>query len=279
MRNLFCVLAVVALTVACSNNRTYPERHFTWTGDVAPGGTAKIRNVDGSIAILAAADNKLTVDAVIMNAAPSAVQVKQATIGNDVLFCTEIASKSGTPCNASGVHTTTYSPWKIFSHRHTITVRYTLHVPAGVKVDVETVNGKIAAQDIAANVKAQTVNGDVVVSTTNGTINAETVNGSIIASMAQLPDSGNVHLETVNGSITSVIPEGIGGRINLENVNGALIANYPNAVSDSGDKHHMRITLDEGTRRVHLETVNGSVNLTRYVKPATVPAVSVSVKN
>jgi DUF4097 and DUF4098 domain-containing protein YvlB len=32
----------------------------------------------------------------------------------------------------------------------------------------------------------------------------------------------------------------------------------------------MRIKLDEGKRRVTLETVNGSVNLTKYVKPAMV---------
>jgi DUF4097 and DUF4098 domain-containing protein YvlB len=153
---------------------------------------------------------------------------------------------------------------------HPITVRYTLHVPAGHSVKVETVNGKIAARDIGGNVNASTVNGDVVVSTTNGTVNAETVNGSIIASMASLPDSGNVHLETVNGSITSLIPEGIGGSIDLDNTNGSITANYPHATPDSSDKHHMRIKLDEGKRRVTLETVNGSVNLTRYVKPAMV---------
>jgi DUF4097 and DUF4098 domain-containing protein YvlB len=119
-------------------------------------------------------------------------------------------------------------------------------------------------------VKASTVNGDIAVSTIKGTVNAETVNGSIIASMASLPDSGNVHLETVNGSITSLIPEDIGGTIDLENTHGSIVANYLNAVPDSSDNHHMRIKLDEGKRRVTLETVNGTVNLTKYVKTPTV---------
>jgi DUF4097 and DUF4098 domain-containing protein YvlB len=123
-------------------------------------------------------------------------------------------------------------------------------------------------------VKASTVNGDVVISTTSGTVNAETVNGSIVASMASLPDSGDVHLETVNGSITSVSPEGIGGEIDLENTNGTLTANYPNAVPDKEDKHHLHIMLDSKPRRVHLETVNGSVNLTKYVKTALVSLVN-----
>ena len=152
--------------------------------------------------------------------------------------------------SADGEHQTHFSPFSFFSRRHPITVRYTLHVPSGVHVAVETVNGKIAAQDIAGDVKASTVNGDVTVSTTKGTVNAETVNGSIVASMALLPDSGNVHLETVNGSITSLIPEGIGGSIVLDNTNGSITANYPNAVPDKEDKHHMRIKLDEGKRRV-----------------------------
>lgn len=272
MRKILCVVAVaiVAVAAACSNSRSYPERHFTWSGDIAPGGTVKIRNIDGGIAILASADNKLTVDAVIVNAAPTAVNVKQAMEGNDVLFCTDITSRKGGACNDTGHHATTFAPWKLFSRSHPITVRYTMHVPAGVKVDVVTVNGSVAAQNIAASVKAETVNGNVTISTTNGTVNAETVNGSIVASMAQLPDSGNVHLETVNGSITSVLPEGIGGLIDLENANGLLTANYPNAVPDSADKHHMRIKLDEGARRVHLETVNGTINLTKFVKVAAV---------
>mgnify|MGYP001793174296 CR=1 FL=1 len=272
MRKILCIVATVAAAAACSHDRTYPERHFTWSGDIASGATAKIRNVDGGIAILASADNKLTVDAVIVNAAPSAVSVKLAMQGTDVLFCTDIASRKSSACNDAGVHVTTFAPWKLFSRSHPITVRYTMHVPAGVKVDVETVNGSVAAQNIAASVKAATMNGNVSISTTNGTVNAETVNGSIVASMAQLPDSGNVHLETVNGSITSVIPEGIGGRINLENVNGAITASYPNAVPDSGDKPHMPLQLARGALRVHLETGNASGTTTRYCTSAPLPA-------
>ncbi|MDQ2766363.1 MAG: DUF4097 family beta strand repeat-containing protein [Gemmatimonadota bacterium] len=272
MRQILSVLAITVVVASCGDHRTYPARTFSWTGDVAPGSTLNVRNIDGSIAILSSPNGKLTVDAVILNAAPTAVQVKQSTNGNDFYFCTLLGSRTSDSCeNTEGKHDTHFSPFTLFSRHHPITVRYTLHVPAGVRVAVETVNGKIAAQDIAGDVKASTVNGDVVVSTTKGTVNAETVNGSIVASMASLPDSGNVHLETVNGSITSLIPEGIGGSIDLDNTNGSITANYPNAVPDKDDKHHMRIKLDEGKRRVTLETVNGSVNLSRYVK---VPLVS-----
>jgi len=272
MRKILGVLGIVMVVASCSERRNYPSRNFSWTGDIAPGATVNVRNIDGAIAIVPSANDKLTVDAVIVNAAPNAVAVKEATNGSDLTFCTLLGSQTSGSCDSGGQrHETHFSPFTLFSRRHPITVRYTLHVPAGVRVAVETVNGKIAAQDIAGDVKASTVNGDVVVSTTKGTVNAETVNGSIIASMASLPDSGNVHLETVNGSITSLIPEGIGGSIDLENTNGSITANYPNAVPDSADKHHMRIKLDEGKRRVHLETVNGSVNLSKYVK---VPVVS-----
>jgi hypothetical protein len=270
MRHILSALAITLVAASCSHGRTYPPRTFSWTGNISPGATVNVHNIDGAIAIMPSANEKLTVDAVIVNAAPNAVEVKQATNGNDILFCT-VLGPQGDSCDAQEhEHKTHFSPYSLFSRRHPITVRYTLHVPAGIVVDVETVNGKIAAQNIGGNVKASTVNGDVVVSTTRGTVNAETVNGSIIASMASLPDSGNVHLETVNGSITSLLPEGIGGAIDLDNTNGSITANYPNARPDSADRHHMRIKLDEGKRRVTLETVNGSVNLTKYVKPAQV---------
>jgi hypothetical protein len=271
MRHILSVFAITAVVASCSHGHTYPPRNFSWTGDVAPGATVSVANFDGSIAIVPSTNEKLTVDAVILNAAPHAVDVQQSTVGNEVRFCTMISAHAGDACgDGPRQHSTTFSPWSLFSRMHPMTVRYTLHVPAGTSVKVETVNGKIAARDIGGNVNASTVNGDIVVSTTKGTVNAETVNGSIIASMASLPDSGNVHLETVNGSITSLIPEGIGGSIDLDNTNGSITANYPNAAPDSGDKHHMRIKLDEGKRRVTLETVNGSVNLTRYVKPSMV---------
>ena len=267
MRRFFCVFAVAVVAASCSHSRTYPSRSFTWSGDVAPGSTVNVRNLDGPIAIVPAADGKLSVDAVIVNAAPTAVEVKQATMGNEVYFCTLFRPKAGDTCGPAGhKHDVAISPFSFFDRKHTNTVRYTLHVPANVTVDAETVNGKIAAQNIDGNVKATTVNGEIAVSTTKGTVNAETVNGSIIASMASLPDSGNVHLETVNGSITSVLPEGIGGSIDLQNTNGTITTNYPNAVADSADKHHLRIKLDDRNRRVTLETVNGSLNVTKFVK-------------
>ncbi|MGE5730246.1 MAG: DUF4097 family beta strand repeat-containing protein [Gemmatimonas sp.] len=267
MRQFLCLLVVAIVAASCSHGRNYPPRTFTWSGDIAPGATVNVRNIDGAIAIVPSADEKLSVDAVIVNAAPGAVEVKQAMNGNEMYFCTLFGAHADDSCGPGGhKHDVTVSPFSFFSHRHAYTVRYTLHVPSGVTVDVETVNGKVAAQNIGGNVKATTVNGDIAVSTTKGTVNAETVNGSIIASMASLPDSGNVHLETVNGSVTSVLPEGIGGSIDLENTNGSITANYPNAVPDSADKHHMRIKLDDGSRRVSIETVNGSVNLTKYVK-------------
>jgi hypothetical protein len=267
MRRILCVLTVAIVAASCSHGRTYPSRTFTWSGDAAPGTTVNVRNIDGSIAVVPAADGKLSVDAVIVNAAPSAVEVKQAAVGTEIYFCTLFQPKAGDSCGPGGhKHDVAVFPFSFFSRSHEHTVRYTLHVPSNVTVDLETVNGRIAAQNIDGNVRATTVNGEISVSTTKGTVNAETVNGSIIASMASLPDSGNVHLETVNGSITSVIPEGIGGSIDLQNANGTISANYPNAVPDSSDKHHMRIKLDDRGRRVTLETVNGSVNLSKYVK-------------
>ncbi len=275
MRQLFCVLAVATVVASCSHGRTYTPRNFTWSGDAKPGQVVNVRNIDGSIAIVPSTNGKLTVDAVIANAPPGAVEVRELAKDSVVYFCTLFKPGADDTCGKEGhKHDVAISPFSFFSQKRSTLVRYTLHVPQGVMLDVETVNGRIAAQNIAGNVKASTVNGDIAVSTTKGTVNAETVNGSVIASMESLPDSGDVHLESVNGSVTSVIPEGIGGSIDLDNSNGSITANYPNAVPDSGDKHHMRIKLNDGARRVKLETVNGSVSLSRYVKTALITLVN-----
>lgn len=275
MRRLICCLAsCVLVATACSHDRTYPSRTVTWSGDVPAGDTVKVRNVDGSIAVVPATTNQLSMSALIMNASPTSVQVKPEVDGNVVTFCTLTGSATSGSCDNNGKgKARVFSPWSFFSRRHPLTVVYTLHVPTGVTVDLETVKGRIAAQDVGGNVKAETVTGDVVISTTSGTVNAETVNGSIIVSMAAVPDSGSVHLETVNGSITSVLPANIGGTLNLENVNGKITANYPHPAADSSDAHHLLVKLSPSSRKVHLETVNGSVNVTQYSKPASVSLI------
>ena len=272
MRRILLGLVTCLVVAACTRDRTYPPRTFTWSGDVPAGGTIKVRNIDGAIAVIPSTTNQLSVSALIMNASPSAVQVKEESNSDELVFCTQLGSQISTPCESNNgrEHSTHFSPFSLFRRSHPLTVLYTLHVPAGATLDMETVNGRIAAQDVGGNVKASTVNGDVVVSTTLGTVNAETVNGSIVASMAAVPDSGNVHLETVNGSITSVLPESIVGSFDLENVNGKINASYPHGTPDSTDAHHMRFTLSPAARRVHLETVNGSVSVTQYVKPVKV---------
>lgn len=271
MRRFIYGLVSCLVVAACSHDRTYPSRTVTWSGDVPAGDTVKVRNVDGSIAVIPATTTQLSMSAVIVNASPTAVQVKPEMTGNVLTFCTLTGSATSGTCDDKGHgQARVFSPWSFFSRRHPLTVMYTLHVPAGVTLDLETVKGRIAAQDVGGNVKAETVNGDVVISTTSGTVNAETVNGSIVVSMASVPDSGNVHLETVNGSITSVIPEGIGGTLNLENVNGSITANYPHPAADSSDAHHLLVKLSPSSRRVHLETVNGSVSVTQYTKPVKV---------
>src|SRR3978361_2131033 len=137
MRNILCVLAFAVVAVSCVAAHSYPARNFTWTGDITPGATVRIRNVDGAIAVLASTTNKLTVDAVIVNAPPNKVAVKQAMSGNDIEFCTLLGVQGAGSCGeGKHGHSVTVSPLSFFSRHHPITVRYTLHVPAGVTVDV-----------------------------------------------------------------------------------------------------------------------------------------------
>jgi hypothetical protein len=273
MRHLLCGLAACAVRISCGRSASYPQRTFTWTGDVPEGGTVTVRNIDGAIAVIPSSTGQVTVDAVILNAPPADVQVKARQDGNDVLVCTLIRAPENTDCGtAEHGRSTTISPSSFFKRHHSLTVRYTVHVPPGVKLNLETVNGRIAAQNVAASVTAETVNGNVEASTTTGVVNASTVNGSILVSMAAVPDSGDIHLETVNGSITAVLPDDIAGTLDLSNNNGAISVNYPHAAS-TDDPHHVRMTLRPGSRSVRMETVNGPVTVTRYVKPTTVTLV------
>jgi len=107
---------------------------------------------------------------------------------------------------------------------------------------------------------ASTVNGAVDVATSQGPVRAVSVNGDVRARMSAFGDTGEVSLFTVNGSATAELPARLDATVEASTVNGSIETDYPLEVSGKISKH-LKGTLGEGGRKVHLTTVNGSINL------------------
>jgi len=122
------------------------------------------------------------------------------------------------------------------------------------------IKGKFDSQDIAAS----SVSGDIQLHLKNfDSLSASSVSGEVWVS-GQLNDSGKTNLSSVNGDITLSFDSAVNARANVKAGPGGSISN-----SMSSDKvqdifpsqQKLKMTLGDGSGRIKIGTVNGSVKL------------------
>lgn len=136
-------------------------------------------------------------------------------------------------------------------------VDYTLEVPPGLALILDTVNGDIKARGAARSLSAKTVNGDIEAEAFAGKVHLESVNGSITLALKDpVPQTS---LETVNGGIMVIAPESLDAHFAFETVNGD-IRFIPERfkVKGKGAKEIEGI-FGGGKGRLTAETVNGTI--------------------
>lgn len=175
-------------------------------------------------------------------------------------------------------------------------VNYEITAPAGMRVEAETTNGAIilgpgggggeldttnGALTIdgvkSGHLKAETTNGGVKVTNSNvpmrveatnggvtvidcaGTVDAEATNGKITYSSAR-PPMGDVSLKLVNGFIEAAVPTSSDLEIEASTVNGSVKTDLP-VKEKTHSRKSLNGTLNKGTHKMRMETVNGGVRL------------------
>ena len=138
-------------------------------------------------------------------------------------------------------------------------VDYTLEVPPGLALTLDTVNGDIRAKGAVRSLHAETVNGSIDAEALGGKVHLESVNGGITLAIKDPVPQGS--LETVNGSITLIAPESLDAHFAFETVNGD-IRFIPERfkVKGKGAKE-IEGTFGAGKGNLAAETVNGSITL------------------
>lgn len=214
---------------------------------IAPDGTVNLKNVNGGVTIQAW--DQPTVEIVSTKTGPSQENMDRVKV--------EINADD------RRIDVDTVYPKRARNLR--VSVRYDLMVPSTVRLrDISTVNGSVKVDGMTFEVNAQTVNGSVKVMKSSGIINAETVNGSITAELDQINRDADMKFETVNGSIKLYLTDQVGAEVSAETVNGRLRTDFPITVRGKFGPKRMRGILGSGgSARIRLETVNGSINLSR----------------
>ena len=229
---------------------------FRWAGQVAPDQWVWIRNLNGPVSVESAPGDSLVVTAEKSwrRSSPDAVEIVAVPHGGTVTVCA-LWEADHRSCGANG----DYAVKGV--RKNDVAVRFTVHLPRGVKLDVSTVNGRLEVRGASAPVTLETVNGEIEAVTSQGPVRATTVNGSIDVRMDELAATGDIALKTVNGSITAAFPAGLDADLDAQTVTGRVNTGFPLQVVGRISSRHVRATIGSGGRQVNLRTVNGSIEI------------------
>ena len=230
---------------------------FHWQGRIAPGKSLEIKGVNGDIDASPASGSEVEVTAVkkSRHQDPETVEIKVVEHEDGVTICALYPSSWGkhnscAPGDAGHIE----------SRDNDVEVRFTVHVPAGVRFSGHTVNGSVDAASLDADVDVSTVNGDIDASS-KGVVQGSTVNGSIRVSMGDSDWTGPLNFATVNGSITVEMPGDTSADVKASVVNGDIETDFPLTVKGKWGPRTMRGTIGSGGRVLALDTVNGGIKL------------------
>ncbi|HEX8146230.1 MAG TPA: hypothetical protein VF591_03425 [Pyrinomonadaceae bacterium] len=239
-----------------------PQRQaneFRLREPLAAGRNLQIRGINGNVSAEPAAGGEFEVVAVrrARRSDPEEVRIEVVRHPEGVLICAVYPNPGGEP------NTCELNNSRSHVHDNDTTVNFTVRVPAGVNFQGRTVNGRVEAERLTADVDAKTVNGSINVSTT-GLARAATVNGSITAVLGSADWPAGLEFKTVNGGIDLTLPAGLNARVEAKTLNGEITSDFPMTVTGAFSRRRLSATIGSGgDRQLILETVNGSVQIRR----------------
>jgi len=238
----------------------------TWTRTytLADKGRLEIINVNGRITAEPATDGKVTVEG------------HRTAKGSTDEAAKEMLAKLEIREEVSGDRVRVESRPPRLSGFNGHEIEWTIKVPAGVVVDLRTVNGGVRINGLQGEVHAKTTNGGVKGSNVGASIlEASSVNGGIDIELGGvLGENGSIDIETVNGGVSLGLASESKATIVARAVNGGVRVDgldiQKQEQSNSFEsKRRLEGTLNGGGAKVNVSTTNGGVRISRSSGPTT----------
>lgn len=242
-------VALLAPAIAFASVSEEVEYNF----DVSSGSNFKLENVNGDIDITAWDQNSINV-----------IAIKTADNDEDLERIEIVIDESSNGVRIDTKHhkSAKGSGWFNWNNNDSGEVKYTVKAPRDLELRlVDTVNGNVTIEGIAADVKAETVNGDIEISGLAGDASLETVNGDIEAQFLSFGESQNAKFDTVNGAIKVYLPQDVSARVSADTVNGSIKNDFGLKVEKGFVTRELDGQLGNGGGRMSFETVNGSIQI------------------
>ena len=224
----------------------------TWTRSwtVAAGGRFELRNINGGITVQPAAAG-----------APLEVKAERIARSSSDEAARELLKKVEIHEEATAdrvlVETRAPKTWGSDGHE----VKYTVMLPAGIRLDVRNANGGIEVHGVTAEAVVRTTNGGIKGDGLSGQLEARTTNGGIDVTLTAMP--GPITLETVNGGISLEVPTATAAEVSAHVTNGGIHVDDALKFEAVGEQNRRNVEgkLNGGGPRVEASTTNGGISI------------------
>lgn len=256
--NRIGVAGAAFLAAALALPAAAAQEDFHWQGKVGAGKAVEVKGVNGGITATGSSGGEVEVVAIKKgrHSDPTQVKIDVVEHAGGVTICAVY------PTDGAPNQCVPGKGGRMKAKDNDVNVEFQVKVPAGVAFVGRTVNGGIEASGITADAEAETVNGGVTIEAA-GTSRATTVNGGITARCGRADWTGALAFKTVNGSIELALPAGASADIKAATVNGDIETAFPLTVTGKIGRRRIEGTIGAGGRLLELETVNGSIELTK----------------
>jgi DUF4097 and DUF4098 domain-containing protein YvlB len=225
---------------------------FHWSGRLSSGKRVRVQGINGAIEAERSGNRQVVVEAerTADRSDPEDVEIEVSEDDKGIVVCARYPRPDGRLNDCDG---------KQNVRNNDVRVHFRVRVPAGVDVELETVNGDVDATDLASRVEAATVNGSVRISTTE-ICEAATVNGSIVARLGNPDLDGGIDFCTVNGDIRLELDADVDAEVRGHTMNGSISTDFPLMVRGRFGKR-IEGSIGRGGPNLGLETINGNIRL------------------
>lgn len=253
------LLAVALLVTSAAAQALERQATYDKTFPLAASGEVTVGNTNGSVEVSSWDRNEVHVQAVKRVRAGTSARVDEALQRLEVRVD---ASSDRVEIQTTGDRDSGgFLSW-IFGNHVEASVSYTISVPRGARVSVETVNGKVRIHGVAGAVDASTTNGSVELTELAGEANASTTNGSVRVELSRMPAEASMRLRTTNGGIRLTVPQDARLSIDASTVNGGIDISGLEANLSRHSRRHVEATVNGGGgSQVRLSTVNGGIRI------------------
>ncbi|HEY7894051.1 MAG TPA: DUF4097 family beta strand repeat-containing protein [Gemmatimonadaceae bacterium] len=259
-------VAAALVAAGCVHTSHYESNAFAWNGAVPAGHWVHIHNLNGTISVIPSTGANVEVHA-----------SKRWSRGGDMVHFIESAGDDGVTICAVYHEGDSCSPNHYSSNEHhglfaslfgqhsDARVDFIVNIPAGVNLDLGSINGSVRASGTSGTVDAKVVNGDIDIASHQGALDLVTVNGSVTAALDTLPAMGDISMKSVNGSVTAVLPPKLDGTVDFSTVTGHISNGFQLTTDGPTSTRKLSGTVGAGgSRHIELSTVNGSVTLLKH---------------